>query len=72
MEAQVESSYNQPSGEPRNQGQQALNQASVPTYIRPGPGTLAQAALCHRTCVHTASLPALEGKREGLERLLTT
>lgn len=71
MEAQVEPSYNQPSGEPRNQGQQALKQASVPTYIRPGPGALAQ-ALCHRTCVHTASLPALEGKREGLERLLTT
>lgn len=55
MVAQVESSYNQPSGEPRNQGQQALNQAPVPTHIRPGPGILAQAALCPRTCVHTAS-----------------
>lgn len=30
MEAQVESSYNQPSGEPRNQGQQALKPLCLP------------------------------------------
>lgn len=53
MAAQVKSSLDQPSGEPRNQGQQSLNQTPVPTHIRPGPGIVAQAALHHRTCVHT-------------------